>query len=904
MPAHAGQAAVHKNNDPTAIQRLEADTGAKLSLSPATGVVRFARAPRGKALALAGSQKRSDHAMAFLAAQGKAFGLRDPGRELKLAGVDKDRLGDSRVSYTQVYHGLPVFGATLKAHYDAAGKLKVVNGTVVPDINLNTAPDKSAAEAGAIALRLVAGAGVKVRSSRLLVYREGLVQGVPGANHLAYEVEVGNGGSVREFVYIDAHDGARIDQISGINEAMQRRAYDAAGATAPGPSYPASPYWAEGQAFPTASTEANNMITASRETYDLYRQAFGRDSFDGAGARMDSIFNRGNACPNASWNGTFISFCPGLTTDDVTAHEWSHAYTEYTHGLIYAWQPGALNEAYSDIFGETVDRINGRQTDTPFAERTAGSCSIQGGTPPISFHVNSPAVVAGDYFALRAAFGPATGAASGVLALANDGVGATADACTALVGFPAGAIAVLDRGVCGFTVKVKNAQLAGASGVIVVNNAAGGPATMGGADATITIPSAMISLADGNLLKPNLPGTGSLLFPAASDNSVRWLLGEDDNAAGLVGPLRDMWNPRCYGNAGKVSDREYTCSTADGGGVHSNSGVPNHAYALIVDGGSFNGQTVTGIGLTKAAQIYFRAESVYQNPASDFFDHADSIEQSCSDLVGVQLPDLQTGAPSGEVISASDCAQVAKAALAVELRTPPSQCNFQPLLAQSPPTQCEAGTTPSYMFKDGFETGDSWRDRWTWSRTEVFPADFIPRDWQVVANLPDQRPGRAFFAPDPTSGTCAAGGDQSGVLHLLSPVIAIANSVTDSRLSFDHWVATEAGWDGGNLKISVDGGAWQEVASADYVYNGYNRSLFGAGAPNFNSNPLAGQKAYSGQDAGSVDGSWGRSIINLAPYAAPGSKVQLRFDLGTDGCGGAYGWYVDDVSVYSCKKKK
>ena len=31
---------------------------------------------------------------------------------------------------------------------------------------------------------------------------------------------------------------------------------------------------------------------------------------------MDSIFNRGNACPNASWNGTFISFCPGLTTDE------------------------------------------------------------------------------------------------------------------------------------------------------------------------------------------------------------------------------------------------------------------------------------------------------------------------------------------------------------------------------------------------------------------------------------------------------------------------------------------------------------------------------------------------------------------------------------------------------------
>ena len=118
------------------------------------------------------------------------------------------------------------------------------------------------------------------------------------------------------------------------------------------------------------------MILASKETYDLFFNAFGRDSFDGAGATMDAIFNRGNSCPNASWNGTFISFCPGITTDDVTGHEWGHAYTEYTDGLIYAWQPGALNEAASDIFGETVDQINGRGGDTPNNPRTADSCSI------------------------------------------------------------------------------------------------------------------------------------------------------------------------------------------------------------------------------------------------------------------------------------------------------------------------------------------------------------------------------------------------------------------------------------------------------------------------------------------------------------------------------------------------
>ena len=53
-----------------------------------------------------------------------------------------------------------------------------------------------------------------------------------------------------------------------------------------------------------------------------------------------------------------------------------------------------------------------------------------------------------------------------------------------------------------------------------------------------------------------------------------------------------MWNPNCDGDPGKVSDGQYWCSTDDEGGVHTNCGVPNHAYALVVDGGSFNGHAV------------------------------------------------------------------------------------------------------------------------------------------------------------------------------------------------------------------------------------------------------------------------------------------------------------------------
>lgn len=68
-----------------------------------------------------------------------------------------------------------------------------------------------------------------------------------------------------------------------------------------------------------------------------------------------------------------------------------------------------------------------------------------------------------------------------------------------------GKIALVDRGSCNFTVKVKNAQIAGAIGVLVADNAAGSPPPgLGGTDPTVTIPSVRITLADGNALKTQL----------------------------------------------------------------------------------------------------------------------------------------------------------------------------------------------------------------------------------------------------------------------------------------------------------------------------------------------------------------------------------------------------------------
>lgn len=901
--------------DPGGIERLVADSGgrAQVSLNPATGGARFVRIAPGAVLGAGQRTERAASADAkrlrsaeFFEAYGSIFGVSDAAAELEEVRIATDREGGTHITYAQIYRGVPVFAGELRTHFNAAHQLVAVNGTFVPEIAVDINPRRSAAEAERTALAKVQSDVGPARglatAATLLVFREGLAKGVPGLNHLVWQVEVSNGAGVREFVYVDAHSGKFVDQITGIHDALFRRAYNGLSLPTVPPSYPGTPFWMEGDPFPTGFTEADNMILASKETYDFYFHAFGRDSFDGAGATMDSIFNRGYSCPNASWNGIFISFCPGLTTDDVTGHEWTHAYTQYTDNLIYQWQPGALNESYSDIYGETVDKINGRGGDTPDNPRTAGACSLFWGTPPPILTITGGSA-AGSYFSRASVNEPPRPFTVGPTAMALVATAAPfqpTGACGAVSGV-SGKIAIVDWTLtpsggneCGSGARATNAFAAGATGIIFVAPASG----ILNLGSIAAIASVQVTNADGATIKAGLPASATISLGVGTDNSVRWLVGEDATAAGLTGALRDMWNPRCFGNPGKVTDTfEYVCSTADQGGVHTNSGIPNHAYALLVDGGTYNGQTISGIGLTKAAHIYFRAMSVYQGPASGFADHADSIEQSCSDLIGVNLASLTTGTPSGQIISASDCAQVAAAALAVELRTPPTQCNFQPLLGQNPPPLCEAGGFATQLFHDTFDDGNSSTSRWSVSHGGTTP-DFTPRDWRVVSGLPDNRPGKAFFGADPDIGTCAPGGDESAVLHLDSPKITIPASVTAPRLTFDHWVATEPGWDGGNVKISVNDGPWMLIQAADFVYNAYNTTLFTAGQGN--TNPIAGQPAFSGTDGGAVDGTWGRSIVNLAPYAHPKDKIRLRFDIGNDGCTGRFGWYIDDLMVYKC----
>ena len=148
--------------------------------------------------------------------------------------------------------------------------------------------------------------------------------------------------------------------------------------------------------------------------------------------------------------------------------------------------------------------------DGPFV--TARAPTILG--PKALLRVNAPAAAAGDYEVGQASFGPVLDEA-GVTAdvvLANDGTGVTTNACEPIVNDVAGKLVLVDRGGCLFTVKAKNAQDAGAIGMIVADSIAGCPAAgIGGTDPAIVIPAVRVTQADGDFLKDNLAGLNATL---------------------------------------------------------------------------------------------------------------------------------------------------------------------------------------------------------------------------------------------------------------------------------------------------------------------------------------------------------------------------------------------------------
>ena len=118
---------------------------------------------------------------------------------------------------------------------------------------------------------------------------------------------------------------------------------------------------------PVADTAVNEAYDGSGTTFEFYRDVYERNSIDGNGLGLVSSVHYGTRYENAFWDGVQMVygdgggqlFVEGAFTRalDVIGHELTHGVTQYTAGLEYSKQPGALNESFSDVFGVLVKQF-------------------------------------------------------------------------------------------------------------------------------------------------------------------------------------------------------------------------------------------------------------------------------------------------------------------------------------------------------------------------------------------------------------------------------------------------------------------------------------------------------------------------------------------------------------------
>ena len=194
--------------------------------------------------------------------------------------------------------------------------------------------------------------------------------------------------------------------------------------------------------------------------------------------------------------------------------------------------------------------------------------------------------------------------------------------------------------------------------------------------------------------------------------------------------------------------------------------------------------------------------------------------------------------------------------------------------------------TERTLFFDDFEHGPG---RWTVGSSGA-PTTF---NWALTHALPFGRPGNAWHCGDFPGGTgCLTGGTWASHT-LLSPEIPLPPGLQSLTLSFTHYLATEGGYDGGNLKVRINARTTMSVPRSAIRFNPYNGRLRTAGQGN--TNPLGGQEAWTG-----VGGQWGTTVVDLSSFLDGTITIQVRFDFGRDECDGADGWYVDDVRLSTC----
>ena len=390
-----------------ALTQLEerASSAVELKLHPLTGVVRQLK---GEVLHRA-EESDAVTARSFLRVNRELLKISAPDDEFSLASSQTDELGRRHLRFDQQYRGLPVWPAQAVVHLDTSGNVDLMNGAYVPtpsDSGNATTPvidqDKAIALARAAAPKGDTGTLTK---AELIFYAtdEGIAK-------LGWKIELSisldsewrvlidaiNGGTLASYnkVMSGGVPGAGID-LFGVSRALQvyqngasfymvntnKTMYDPT-STPPSSSTtrgaiiiedtrnapPGNPPSGNPSLFFVTSTAASSGWLADAvsaayglsEVYDYYLERHQRNSINGKGGTIIGLVRYGTGYSNAFWSDGaqamyFGDGKPYARALDIVGHEMTHGVTASTANLEYQNQPGALNEAISDIFGEAVE---------------------------------------------------------------------------------------------------------------------------------------------------------------------------------------------------------------------------------------------------------------------------------------------------------------------------------------------------------------------------------------------------------------------------------------------------------------------------------------------------------------------------------------------------------------------
>ncbi len=314
--------------------------------------------------------------------------------ETRVKRIQTDKLGYKHVRLAQYYQGLSVVGGEIIVHIKNGNLVYQINGQYLPQINVSVTPSLDAEAALEFGLDEHQGKeGLHVAKQPALVIYGG---------HLAYHYVISyEGEELGQWqYYVDAHSGEVIFRYNNIQPAAPNESLGSHQTVSGNPlsgededSVSITGFWestGSGNYFlynfndlwgiydrvvgdweqqgsgnwETADRHAISCGKNMKDIQDYVSAVLGRNSFDDAGAfGRANVHETDDYCPiNAWWDGMDWHFCDGdgifaneFCVLDIAAHEYGHALTQYTSDLVYANEPGALNEAYSDMIGAAVE---------------------------------------------------------------------------------------------------------------------------------------------------------------------------------------------------------------------------------------------------------------------------------------------------------------------------------------------------------------------------------------------------------------------------------------------------------------------------------------------------------------------------------------------------------------------